>query len=201
MAAIEVKTNGYTADTAKHYLLDAGALFKNITFDGVGEKYTGEPLGATVGGSKLNIKVGIRQPEVDGVLVKVKGNDVIESVEATLEGTFKEWRTDNIAAALFADVTTGDGVTAPADYKIIKGHNTILSTDYVTNIGYVGKITGEAKPVIILLKNSLNTEGLSFDTKDKEEAGIPFKFEARADADKPEDYNGIWEIIYPVAVV
>ncbi|MCM8710540.1 hypothetical protein M2651_05805 [Clostridium sp. SYSU_GA19001] len=197
----EIKTNGYTADTAKHYLLNTGAIFKNVAYNTTSGKYEGEPLGATVGGAKFEIKVNLRQPEVDGVLAKVKGNDLIESVEATIEGTLKEWKKENISQALFGDITTGDGITAPTNYKIITGRSTILPTDYVNNICYVGKISGEDKPVIIMLKNAINTSGLSFEAKDKDEAGIPFKFEARADSDKPEDINGIWEIIYPETTI
>lgn len=200
MAATDLKTTGYSSDTAKHYLLDSGAIFKNVTYNATSKKYTGEPLGATVGGSKLNISIGLRQPEVDGLLTEVKGNDVIESVKATLEGTLKEWKKENIANALFANITDGDGTTAPTGYKIITGRNKVLDSDYVNNIAYVGKMAGETNPVIILLKNALNTAGLSVETKDKNEAGIPIKFEARADADKPDDYNGIWQIIYPETV-
>lgn len=201
MPGTEVKTSGYTSETAKHYLLNAGAIFKNVSFNSTSGKFEGEPLGATVGGAKCNIAVNIRQPEIDGVLAKVKGNDVIESVEATLEGTLKEWKKENIAQSLFADVATGDGTTAPAGYKIITGRNEILAADYVNNICYVGKISGEESPVIIMLKNALNTNGLAIETKDKNEAGIPFKFEARADANSPEDVNKIWSIFYPETVV
>lgn len=196
-----IKTNGYTAETAKHYLLNAGAIFKNVKYNSTSKKYEGDPLGATVGGAKCDIVINLRQPEVDGILAKVKGNDLIESVEATLEGTLKEWKKENIAQALFADIKAGDGTTDPPEYKVITGRNEILPTDYVDNICYVGKISGEDKPVIIMLKNAINTSGLSFEAKDKDEGGIEFKFEARADADKPEDVNKIWKIIYPETVV
>lgn len=201
MTAVNVKTNGYASTTPTNYLLDAGAMFKNITYDSVGGTYKGDPLGATVGGAKVKIKIGLRQPEVDGVLTPVKGNDVIESVEASIEGVLKEWGYANIASSLFADATTGDGTAAPADTKVIKGHNAIVTGDYATNIGYIGKIAGHADPVIIILKNAINTEGLEFDSKDKTEAGIPFKYEARAAADKPDDFSDCWQIIYPNAVV
>lgn len=200
MSVTEVKTSGYTPETAKRYLLNAGALFKNVKYNTSSKKYEGEPLGATVGGSKCNITINLRQPEVDGVLVKVKGNDLIESVEATLEGTLKEWKKENITQALFADVAAGNGTDDATEYKVIEGRNEVLNTDYIENIAYIGKISGEDKPVIIILKNAINTNGLSFETKDKDESGIPFKFEARADADKPEDVNKIWKILYPETV-
>jgi len=192
-----VKTNGYSANTPKYYLLDAGAIFKNVVYNATSHKYEGDPIGATTEGAKLNIVTTFRQPPVDGVLTKVKGNDVIENIEATLECTLKEWKKENLANALFADITTGDGTSAPTGYKILKGRNVILDSDYISNIAYVGKISGEGEPVIIFLKNALNTAGLSIETKDKGEAGIPCKFEARADANKPEDYSSIWEMVYP----
>lgn len=192
-----IKINGYTSETAKNYLLNTGAIFKNVKYNSTIKKYEGDPLGATVGGAKCNIIITIRQPEVDGLLAKVKGNDLIESVEATLEGTLKEWKRENIEQALFANSEKGDGTNDAAEYTIITGRNEVLDKDYVENICYIGKISGEDKPVIIMLKNAINTNSLSFETQDKNEAGIPFKFEARADADKPEDVNKIWKIIYP----
>ena len=48
--------SGYSADTPKRYLLNAGALVRNLTWDSTDNKWTYDPLGATSGGSKLTMK-------------------------------------------------------------------------------------------------------------------------------------------------
>ena len=67
MALENVRTTGFTADTAKNFIVDAGALYKNLEFDKETMKYKGEPLGATAGGSSVKIEQEYRTIEVDGV--------------------------------------------------------------------------------------------------------------------------------------
>lgn len=190
---IAIKTTGYRTDTAENYLLDAGAIFVNPSIETTTKEIHAETMGATVGGLKLNINVELRQPEVDGLLVNVKGNDVINSIEATLEGTFKEFATDTIGNAIHGD---SQDATDLIGYKIIKGRNKISDSDY-KDVLFVGTISGQQKPMVIWLKNCINTAGFSIETADKAESGIPFKFEARADKDKPTDYQGIYTLYVP----
>lgn len=191
-AAVEVKTTGLTADTTENYLLDAGALYYDLEYDDTSKKWKGVPFAATVGGVKINIAIELRQPAVDGLLVNVEGNDVINSASGTIECTAKEFKDSVIESSLHGDVTAGgDG------YKILKGRNRITSADY-RKIGFVGKVSGYDTPLIVIFHKAINTAGFSIETKDKDESGIPFKFEARADKDKPEDFQGWYEIHIPI---
>lgn len=190
---IEIKTTGYRVDTSDNYLINAGAIFINPTIDAQNKTIMAETIGATVGGIKVEIKVDLRQPKVDGLLVNVKGNDVINEITATISGTFKEVATDTVANSIHGDVLTASDLSG---YKIVQGRNDITDADY-KDVIFVGKISGMKKPLVIWLKNAINTEGLKLDTKDKDEAGIDFKFEARAEKTNPEDYQGIYKIYVP----
>lgn len=189
--AVDVKTTGYNIDTSKNYLTNAGAIFANVKYDTATKKWQGIPLGATVGGLKFNIVAELRQPQVDGLLVSAKGNDVFNSMTATIEGSYKEFKQSTISNAAFADATQ------QGDYLVLRGRNDIKDSDYYENVGFIGKVTGYVDPLVIIIKNAINTSGLTGETKDKDESSIPFKFEARADADKPEDFNGVWEVWLP----
>ena len=48
--------------------------------------------------------------------------------------------------------------------------------DYIENVTFVGKISGSEKPVIIQIYNALNIDGLTLQTKDKDEAVIALNF-------------------------
>ena len=84
MAKTEVKRTGYTVDTPKNYLVDAGAIYKNIEWDAAGKKWKGELLGATSDGNKVSIVTTYRTIEVDGVFTPEKSKKIIDKAEATL---------------------------------------------------------------------------------------------------------------------
>lgn len=195
--AVEVITTGFTESTTENYLLDAGALYYDLEYDSTTKKFKGVPFAATVGGIKIKIGVKLRQPKVDGLLVDVEGNDVIESSEGSIECTAKEFKDTVIEASLHADEDTTETVEG---YKKFKGRNKITDKDY-RKVGFVGKVSGYDTPLIVIFHKAINTAGFDIDTKDKDEAGIPFKFEARADKTKPTDYQGWYEIYAPVKVV
>lgn len=62
-----VKKTGYTKNTPKSYIVNAGAVYKNLTWNTESQKWEGELFGATSGGNKLTIEQNYRQIEVDGV--------------------------------------------------------------------------------------------------------------------------------------
>jgi len=107
MAKTEVKRTGYTVDTPKNYLVDAGAIYKNIEWDSAGKKWKGELLGATSDGNKVSIVTTYRTIEVDGVFTPAKGQKIIDKAEATLEVNVKEITAENIRLALNGKKETG----------------------------------------------------------------------------------------------
>ena len=116
----------------------------------------------------------IRQIEVDGVAGRGKGLEVINSWDVYLKANVLEIKESTIQAALCASVVSTS--TSVSDYDIIKARNSIELSDYIDNIVWVGTLSGSDDPVIIEVKNALNTDGLKLTTTDKNEAVIEMTF-------------------------
>ena len=87
----------------------------------------------------------------------------------------------NVLAYALASVTetqhtVGQTATPIDGYTDIQGNNDIEVTDYLNNITWIGKISGEDDPVIIQVFNALNTDGLTLTVADKNEATIAMTF-------------------------
>lgn len=167
--------SGFNAKTAEHLMLDAGAFFKNFevgkdTFETASAKL----IGATRGGGKFEAKPSVRAIDVDGVKGRAKGLQVIDNWDVSIEANVLEITKETLSAGLAAageiDSTTVTG------YDVVTAKNYIELSDYIGNITYIGKISGQEKPVIIQVYNALNVEGLALQTKDKDEAVISLKF-------------------------
>lgn len=191
------KYSGFTTDTAKSLLLNAGAYFKNFdidedTFDSA--VAAGKLLGATLGGGEFSAVPTIRQIEVDGIAGRAKGLEVVDSWEVYLKANVLEIKKDTLVAGLVsADVDT----TTNTDYDIVTARNNIELTDYIENITWVGTLSGSDDPVVIVVKNALNNDGLTLTTQDKNQAVISMTFYGhytQNDLDTPP-----FEIYYPKA--
>lgn len=174
--------SGYTADTPKRYLLNAGALVRNLEWDGTEQKWSYDTFGATSGGSKFTLKNNLRQVEVDGVFTTPVGGDMIESSEGTFEVNVIEHTRDNIKMSLFANSIESTGTDYPEGYDVITPKQKIEATDYVKNLGYIGTISGSDKPIIIIMANAICTSGLEIEVKDKSESVVTLTFDARTPA-------------------
>ena len=169
--------SGFNTETAENLLLDAGAFFANYdvkqdTFDTAVQ--AGKLIGATRGGGKFEAKPNIRAIEIDGVKGVAKGLQVIDNWVITLEANILEIKKETLIKGLTTAVATEDAEIA--EYEIITANNYIALEDYLENVTFIGKISGKDKPIIIQVLNALNTEGLSLQTKDKDEAVIALKF-------------------------
>ena len=188
----DLKLTGFNADTGKKLLLDAGAIYKN--FDKT--LMTGTLVGATSGGNTFTAKPNMRRIAIDGVKSEdVKGLTVIDSWSVSLATNLLEFTKDTIVMALGSASVTAQGT----DYESIKGNNYIADSDYLQNIAYVGKISGSAKPVIIIIYNAMNKEGMSVNMKDADEGKLPVTFTGNLDSanlDAPP-----FEILYPKVVI
>jgi len=191
------KYSGFTTATAESLLLNAGAYFKNFTVgtDTFESAVTaGKLIGATKGGGEFSAVPSIRPIEVDGVAGKAKGLEVIDSWDIYLKAKVLEIKESTIKDGLVAsDVDS----TTSNDYDIITARNNIELDDYITNITWVGTLSGSDDPVIIQITNALNTEGLKFSATDKNEATIELTFYGhytQTDLDTPP-----FKIYYPKA--
>lgn len=191
------KYSGFTTETAKSLLLNAGAYFKNYdvsTDDFDSAVAAGKLIGATKGGGEFSAVPEIRQIEVDGVAGRAKGLETIDSWDIYLKANVLEVKEATIQSGLAASsVDTSTNI----DYDIITASNNLEVSDYIDNITWVGTLSGSNKPVIIQIFNALNTEGLKFSTTDKAEATISLTFYAhytQDDLDTPP-----FKIYYPKA--
>lgn len=191
------KYSGFTTETAKSLLLNAGAYFKN--FDVSTDNFdsavaAGKLIGATKGGGEFSAVPEIRQIEVDGVAGRAKGLETIDSWDIYLKANVLEVKEATIQSGLAASSVD---TSTNTDYDIITASNNLEVSDYIDNITWVGTLSGSDKPVIIQIFNALNTEGLKFSTTDKAEATISLTFYAhytQDDLDTPP-----FKIYYPKA--
>ena len=181
-----VNTVGYSSATPNNLLIDSGALYKNYGLENEAL------IGATSGGNEFTVNVKTRDVKVDGVKGLQKGLRFITDVEINLKTNMLEVTTDILKMALLGTVD-GTGV----DYDVITGKTSIESTDYLTNVALVGRISGSLLPVIVILKNVLNTDGLKFKTEDDKDNVLPITFTAFSDPTTPTVLP--YEIRYPKA--
>lgn len=146
-------------------------------------------LGATRGGGTFTATREIRTPEVDGMRYPFKGSDFVDSVDAYLSTTLIEVTPDSISATLGnANVTTSGKVTT------IKMHTAIETTDYMTDLCWIGDIA-DGRLVMIVLKNALNTSDFTLTFTDKGEGTLAAEFHARQGSVSDYDYAP-FEIVY-----
>jgi hypothetical protein len=138
--------------------------------------------------------VKTRDVKVDGLKGTVKGLTRIISTDATLKVNMLEVTAEILRIALMG-VTDATGL----DYDVITGKTEILLTDYITNVALVGRISGSAKPVVIMLKNALSSDGIKFSNKDATDNILPITFTASIDPATPE--VSPYEIRFPKIVV
>ena len=168
--------NGISASTAQHFLLDAGAFFKDFEVDTdtvTTAKAEGKLIGATKGGGLFRAVPTWRTIEVDGARGKVKGTEILDAWEVTLEANVVEVTTEtiNLALSVVEESDHKEGA-----YTKVEGRNCIQLTDYVDNITWVGTLSGSEDPVIIQVYNALNNKGLELTMEDKNEGVIPLSF-------------------------
>lgn len=188
--------SGFTADTAKHLQLDAGAFLKD--YDPATDTWetakTTKLIGATSGGGSFSAVPTMRRIEVDGVKGAAKGLQNVDEWVITITANVKEFTAETIKLSLIG--ATGTPTAAqPTGYTKITASSELKLTDYINNITWVGRLSGSEKPVIIVVKNALSTNGLSLTMADKAEGMIPITFTGHYDPQKLEELP--FEIYYP----
>lgn len=196
MAYDELKSSGITEVTPKNIMLGAGTIHKGFHLGEDGKWNFNESLiGATSGGSKVEIKPDVKDLDVDGALVAVKGLRVKVGEKATIEVNFIEMTPD-----LLKMVTIGE-VSAEAEgysgYSEITSKAQIEEGDYIENFAFVGKKT-DGTPIIVIFDQCICTSGLSVDPKNKEAGTFTGVFECVADV-SPDCDTLPWHILYPKA--
>ncbi len=174
--------SGYNQTTPDKLLLDAGAVFINFTpgtdtYESA--KTAGKCLGATQKGSEFSAVPQFRRMEIDGVHTRTIGDTLIDGWDVYLKTTLVEMTSDNIKRALgVGNISTG----TPSGYDKIQGRDTIETTDYISNVTFVGNILGETDPIIIQVFNAFNESGLTITNEDKNNAAVECQFYGYNDA-------------------
>jgi hypothetical protein len=183
-------TTALRADTFNKLQLNAGILLKNLTYDSVtdatalktaianiisgGSNPIGTLIGATRGGGSFNVTRETRTPEIDGMRYGFKGSDFVDSADAYLSTTLVEITPQNMQDLLSA----GTQVAVSGKKSTVKMKTAIGSSDYLTNICWVGDLA-DGQLVLICLKNAINTADFTFTYTDKGEGTLAAEFHAR----------------------
>lgn len=173
----ELKNHGVTANTPKNIFLGAGTIHKGLTFSGTAWNFTESLIGATSGGTKLTIVPTMKDIELDGVDVKVKGLTVKIGETAKMETNVAELTPEIMKMAVLGNSQVATGVTG---YTEIVSKSKIETGDYISDLGYVGK-TLDGRPIIILFDEALCTSGMELEGKDKDNGVMKLVFECYAD--------------------
>lgn len=176
------RMSALTEKTVEHFVLGAGVFAKNFipgtdTYESA--KTAGKLLGATTGGGEFKAaKVG-HYSQVDGAPENTKGLYILDYWTTTMQATVKELTADTIAAAMTAaKKTTEESVTG---YDVIVPKSAIELDDYTENVTYIGRLVGSEKPIIIQIFNAFNTNDLSIQPKDNDEASVQVIFAGHYD--------------------
>jgi hypothetical protein len=180
--------SGYSSKTPDKLLLDAGVFFKNFkvgTDTYKSAKTDGKCLGATIKGGEFFAKPNLRRMELDGVKTRTVGDTLIDDWETYIKATFAEMTADNLVTALVAaDIKA---TTEIEGYNKITGRNTLLPSDYIENITWIGNLLGDDKPIIIQIYNGLNENGLTLGVEDKNNSTIEAQFYGNLSEDVYDD--------------
>ena len=182
--------HGITETTPSNILLGAGAYFGGLKY--TSNDWTGTILGATTGGGKVNIKGELIDLDIDGALVKFKGQTVKQGGVATFEINFAEASKDVLKMGTLFKEGTSD-VTG---FTLLEDKATIESGDYIEDLGFVGYTADGSKRIIVIFENAICTSGLDVESKDKEQSVIKLTFEAVADVTSNLDKLPV-KIYYP----
>lgn len=174
----EFKVSGVTENTPKSIMLGAGTLYKNLKYNtgNTTDKWSGDIIGATSGGTKLTITPEITDIEVDGVLVKAKGLAVKTGETASIETNMVEMTKDWIKSIVIGK----EGTSADSRFNVIESDAHITDDSYIENFGYVGFMT-DGTPIVVIFDYALCTSGMEAEGKNKEAAVLPATFECYAD--------------------
>lgn len=179
--------SAFTKNTAKNMQLDAGLLVRGLTdiLNFNGTIADDKKLGATSGGASFSATPEMRNifEGIDGAKGNYKDGNVIDNWEITLTATVKEMTAKNLQLAM----ATADIKSDNDKFDVLTPRMEVKSTDYIDNICWLGTMNGSSEPMIIELKNVLNTNGISFTAEDKGSGSVELELKAHFDLSKPNE--------------
>lgn len=195
-----IKT-GLTEKSVENFMVDAGVVFTDFKFDSLTKEFTGTPLGATQGGTEVNIELAYRKIEVDGASVMdVQGLNVLERGSASIKINLMELTAANLARAMNADISDATADEAPEGYQVITPKRYLSKSDYIPSVAIIGTHAGTKKPIIVALDNGLVKSPLNIKQEDGKEAVIEQEITANASYEQLAKDEFPWRIYYPGVV-
>lgn len=196
MAYEELKSSGITESTPKNIMLGAGTIHRGLQLVDGKWNFEESLIGATSGGAKFSIVPEYYTVPVDGALVKVKGLEHKVGETAKMEVNFVEMTPEILKMNVVGDEKAS---TEYEGYSEITSRARIQESDYIENLGYVGRKT-DGTPIIIIFDQAICTSGLEVEGKNKEAGVFAGTFECVADI-SPEADTLPWRILYPTPTV
>jgi len=146
--------------SAKDIMLGEGVLY--VDYGEVGEAV----IGATRGGSKVEIEREIKEVEYDGAMGPTKGMRRTGRFVVKMVINFLKMTYVNFAYGL--NVTVVDGTDQDGTYKKITFNTTFASTDVKTNITFKG-YKANGKYCIIKIGHAMDIGNVGLEFKEKDE--------------------------------
>lgn len=176
-------TTPLRADTFNNLQLNAGIFLTNLDYSTIANSgalktaiasaiSSGYILGATRGGGSFVVSRTTRRPDADGKRYRFKGDMFVDEVDARLSTTIIEVTLDHIK-----DLLPGSAITGSSPKRTLKLSTAIATTDYLTNLCWVGDLA-DGRLVLICLKNAINEGDLNLTFVDKGEGTITCEFHA-----------------------
>lgn len=201
-------TTPLRSDTFQNMILNAGIFIVNADYSSIANATTlktaitnllsgttsafgnnAKILGATRNGGSFTVTREIRVPEVDGRRYGFKGDSFVDSVDPQISTTLVEIIPGNIVSILAGSAKTGS-----SPKETIKLGTAINTSDYLTNICWIGDRSNGGY-ILICLKNAINTADFNLTFTDKGEATVPVEFHAKQEGVNDYDYAP-FEIVY-----
>lgn len=190
---MRLKTHGITANSVQNLLFSAGAIYKNLEYTENG--WTGTVLGATNGGVKFSITPEYVNAELDGASVAVRGGKIKVGETATIESNMTEFSEGVIKDSLHLVEDTTEVITG---YKKYISKRSLVDSDYLENVAYVGSLVS-GEQVIVILPNAICTSALEVQGQNKTQATYTITFECTATFEQDDLEHLPYEIYYPQA--
>lgn len=183
MATNSLPTHGITEATPSNIPFGAGTWFKGLKYE-EGTGWTGTVMGATSGGSSVKITNEIKDLEIDGVIVPVKGLALMAGGGGEAEVNFAELTPDIIKHTMLAEVLDENSEHYVEGFDCFQTKDYIADGDYVENLGFVGWTADKSKQIIAIMDFALCKGGLQLDPKNKENSVVKGTFTAYGDMKK-----------------
>lgn len=172
---MSIGRHSITSETPSNILLGAGTYYRGLTHSGTA--WNGTPIGATSGGGKISIKGEYVDLDIDGALVKFKGQTIKQGGTATAEVNFVEL-SENVLR-LGTNFTSGE--SDAVGFVMYRDKARIEDGDYIENFGFVGYTADGSKQIVVIFEHALCTSGLEIEAKNKEQSVIKLTLEAVVD--------------------